>query len=57
MKKKIELLAGWVVEDIQKTRINDEEAKERIGAEVMALNALCNAENVLNGKCQCKDND
>ena len=59
MKESIEKLAQYVVSDIEKIRESVSE-NERIGTEIMALNALCNAENTLKSKCQqgtstCKD--
>lgn len=55
MKNEIGKLAEYLVSDIEKMRNSDMKASERVGAEVMALNALCNAENTLKNKCQCDD--
>lgn len=55
MKESIEKLATYVMSDIEKTRKGSYEAEQRVGLEMMALNALCNAERTLNSKCQCKD--
>lgn len=54
MKKSIEKLVQYVVSDIEKIREIVSE-NERIGTEIMALNALCNAEKTLKNKCQCED--
>ena len=45
-------LSEYVVSDIEKLRSSDMKAGERLGIEVMALNALCNAEKTLKNKCQ-----
>lgn len=55
VKESIEKLATYVMSDIEKTRQGSYEAEKRVGLEMMALNALCNAERTLNSKCQCKD--
>ena len=59
MKESIEKLAQYVVSDIEKIRESVSE-NERIGTEIMALSAICNAEKILKNKCQqdtstCKD--
>lgn len=55
MKNEINKLAEYLVSDIEEMRNSDMKASERLGAEVMALNALCNAEKTLKNKCQCED--
>ena len=47
MKDKIRILAEELFEDIQKSRNESIKEKEWIGMEIMALNALCNAEKTL----------
>ncbi len=54
MRENIEKLAKYVVSDIEELRNNSPES-ERLGIEIMALNALCNAEKTLKNKCQCED--
>lgn len=53
MNKDIKKLAEYLVSDIEEMRSSDMKSSERLGAEVMALNALCNAEKTLENKCQC----
>lgn len=55
MENDIKKLAEYVSLDIEEMRNSDMKASERLGAEVMALNALCNAEKTLKNKCQCED--
>ena len=55
MREEIEKLAKNIVSDVEKVRNNEIGASERLAIEVMALNALCNAEKVLHNKCQCGD--
>lgn len=55
MVDKIEKLAEYLVADIEEMRSGDTKSSERLGAEVMALNALCNAEKTLKNKCQRED--
>lgn len=50
VKDKIRILAEELFEDIQKSRNESIKEKEWIGMEIMALNALCNAEKTLNEK-------
>lgn len=50
MKEQIERLAQELFEDVQTIRDSGLEEKERIGIEIMAVNALCNAHKVLNEK-------
>lgn len=52
VKDKIRILAEELFEDIQKSRNESIKEKEWIGMEIMALNALCNAEKTLNEKGQ-----
>ena len=47
VKDKIRILAEELFEDIQKSRNESIKEKEWIGMEIMALNALCNAEKTL----------
>lgn len=53
MQNKINKIAEYISSDIEEIRKNMEE-KDRIGIEIMALNALCNAEKTLKNKCQYK---
>lgn len=53
METEIKKIAEYVSSDIEAIRKSDVETKDRIGIEIMALNALCNAEKVLKNKCQC----
>lgn len=55
MKNEIKKLAEHLVSDIEEMRNSEMKASERLGAEVMALNALCNAEKTLKNKCQCEE--
>lgn len=50
MKEKIKTLAEELFDDIQKSRNESIKEKEWIGMEIMALNALCNAEKALSEK-------
>lgn len=52
MKESIKKLADYVMEDAEKARSGDHDAEKRVGLEVVALNALCNAERTLKNKCQ-----
>ena len=51
MNESIEKLVQYVVSDIERIREYISES-ERIGIEIMALNALCNAKKTLKNKCQ-----
>lgn len=53
MRENIEKLAKYVVSDIEELR-NNSSKSERLGIEIMALNALCNAERALTEECQSK---
>ena len=55
MEDTIMKLSEYVALDIEELRSSDMKASERLGIEVMALNALCNAEKTLKNKCQCED--
>lgn len=55
MENDIKKLAEYVSSDIEEIRNGYMEASERLGVEIMALNALCNAEKTLKNKCQCED--
>lgn len=50
MKKEVKTLAEELFEDVQKVRESGVEEKDRVGIEIMALNALCNADKTLNEK-------
>lgn len=50
MEDSIKELAEYISLDIEEMRNSDLKAIERLGAEVMALNALCNAEKTLKNK-------
>ena len=52
MQESIKKLADYVMEDTEKARSGDYDAEKRVGLEVVALNALCNAERTLKNKCQ-----
>ena len=52
MDQEIKKLVEYIMEDLKLLRSNDEKAKDRLGAEFMTLNALCNAHNTLKNKCQ-----
>lgn len=55
MKESIKKIASYVLEDVEKIRNeNNGVSNNRIGVEVMVLNALCNAERALTEKCQSK---
>lgn len=49
LEEKIVELANELFEDIQRVRESGVEEKDRVGMEVMALNALCNAYKTMNG--------
>lgn len=53
MKNEIKKIAEYVYSDVEEIRHSNIEEKERIGIEIMALNALCNAEKVLKNKGLC----
>lgn len=55
MENDIKKLAEYVSSDIEEMRNSDAKASERLGAEIMALNALCNVFSTLKNKCQCED--
>lgn len=48
----IKKLANYLFEDTEKAINGDCDAEKRVGFEVVALNALCNAERTLKNKCQ-----
>lgn len=48
MDDKIKNLAEQLYEDIQEIRKSSVETRKRVGIEVMALNAICNADRLLN---------
>lgn len=50
VKEKIKELAEIVFDDVKIVRESGTEPKDRIGAEIMALNAICNAERTLKEK-------
>lgn len=50
MQESIQKLADYVMEDIEKARSGNYDAEKRVGLEVVALNALCNAERTLSKK-------
>lgn len=52
MHESIRKLADYLMEDVEKARSGDYDAEKRVGLEVVALNALCNAERTLKNKCQ-----
>lgn len=50
MQESIKKLVNYVMEDTEKARSGDYVAEKRVGLEVVALNALCNAERTLSKK-------
>lgn len=51
MEEKIETLVNQIFEDVQKLRSGaDEVVSQRTGAEIMALNSICNAYKTLREK-------
>ena len=47
MQEHIKKLSNYIMEDIEVARNWESKPYERLGIEVMALNALCNADRVL----------
>lgn len=47
MQEKIRILSGQIFDDIQNLRQQTSNAEKRVGAEIMALNAMCNAINTV----------
>ena len=47
MQTEIRILSGQIFDDIQNLRQQTSNAEKRVGAEIMALNALCNAINTV----------
>lgn len=43
MEETIRKIIGYVSSDVEKIRKENDDASGRIGAEIMALNAICNA--------------
>lgn len=52
MQENIKKLADYIMEDIEAVRAKNQNPDERLGIEIVALNALCGAERVLKEKCQ-----
>lgn len=49
VKESVSFLALALFEDVAELRKNEADAEKRMPLEIMALNALCNAEKTLNG--------
>lgn len=52
MQENIKKLAEYIMTDIEAVRAENKSPDEKLGIEVIALNALCGAERVLREKCQ-----
>ena len=52
MQENIKKLADYIMEDIEAVRAENKSPGERLGIEIVALNALCGAEQTLKDKCQ-----
>lgn len=50
VKESVSFLALALFEDVVELRKNEADAEKRMPQEIMALNALCNAEKTLNGR-------
>lgn len=56
MRDYINKLAKYIMEDIEAVRKCEQKPDERLGIEVMALNALCNADSRLRADEKRRDN-
>lgn len=56
MRDYINKLAKYIMEDIEAVRKYEQKPNERLGIEVMALNALCNADSRLRADEKRRDN-
>ena len=55
MRDYINKLAKYIMEDIEAVRNREQKPDERLGIEVMALNALCNADSRLSADKKRRD--
>ena len=56
MRDYINKLAKYIMKDIEAVRNREQKPDERLGIEVMALNALCNADSRLSADKKRRDN-
>ena len=52
IQENIKKLADYIMEDIEAVRAENKSSDERLGIEVVALNALCSEDRALKDKCQ-----
>lgn len=52
MQENIKKLADYIMADIEAIRDENKSPDEILGIEIVALNALCGAEQILKDKCQ-----
>ncbi|WP_182431909.1 hypothetical protein [Clostridium sp. AF24-2LB] len=52
MQENIKKLADYIMADIEAVRAENKSPDDRLGIEIVALNALCGAERTLKDKCQ-----
>lgn len=52
MQENIKKLADYIMVDIEAVRDENKSPDDRLGIEIVALNALCGAERTLKDKCQ-----
>jgi hypothetical protein len=55
MQEHIKKLSNYIMEDIEAVRNREQKPDERLGIEVMALNALCNVERILKVSASLND--